>query len=95
MRIDVHHEICPIHRHETQKGELDTGNDHQWGTFDRQVDNVGVGRSMLCSKGILDVSSMVKESENDQAREYDIDDSGEWSEHCIGIWKLLVHWRHL
>jgi hypothetical protein len=29
---------------------------------------VGVGRSMLCSKGISDVSSMANESENDQGQ---------------------------
>ena len=75
MRGDVVHETIPIPPHEIQTSEQATDNDHQCGRFDAHGDNVGVGRSMIHSKGISDVSSMVNEPANDQHCEYDIDES--------------------
>ena len=101
MRDDIEHEFCPIRRHwhETQNGVQTSGNDHQCWRFDTHGDTVGVGRSMFRSKGISDVSSMVTESENDQRSEYDIDESGEWNEHSVGVCKLaderhFFDWPH-
>ena len=85
MGDDVVDENCYRRRHtwhfETQNSEQATGNDHQCWRFDTHGDNVGVGRSMLHSKGISGASSMVNESANDQRCEYDIYESGKWNEH--------------
>ena len=87
MRGDLIHEILPILRPEIQTVVQATGNDHQCWRFDAHGDNVSVGRSMLHSKGISDVPSMVNEPGNDQHCEYDIDESWEWKEHYVGIRK--------
>jgi len=75
MRGDLVHETVPIPRHEICNGEQATDNNHQCGRFDAHGDNVGVGRSVFHSKGILDVSSMVNEPGNDQHCECGIDKS--------------------
>ena len=92
MRENVEHGIIP-HR-EMQNGVQATGNDHQCWRFDAHGDNVGVGSSMFHSKGILDVSSMVNESGNDQHCEDYVDESGEWNGHLVSVQKLVDE-RHL
>ena len=90
MSGDVIYDIYHSLRHEGQTGVQGSGNDHKCWRFDAHGDNVGVERSMSHSKGVLDVSSMVNESGNDQHCEYDIDKSWEWKEHRFGIRK--EHW---
>ena len=94
MRDNAAHENFSISPNEMQNGVQAIGNDHQSWRFDAHGDNVGVGRSMLHPKGILDVSSMVNESGNDQHREYDVDKSGEGNEHWVGV-RELEYERHL
>jgi hypothetical protein len=51
--------------------------DDQCRRFDKHGHNAGIGRFIIRSKNISDVSLVENESENDQRCEYDIDESRE------------------